>query len=140
MSPMTSATADSVRMAGAGMLSLHAAGFSTRPSKPRMRNCPHRVGKSASATFVTLANGMISLYVSVLMDIGFAMRGFDAGEDTWVARAITQRQRRCRGKVYFPTLRRSAKDGAPGLCRPGQEYGSLRECPHLRIEIWGTRL
>src|SRR5580704_2256426 len=71
MSPITRATADSVRMAGGGTLSLQAAGFSTMPSKPRMRKCPQRVGKSASAAFVTLAKGMISLYVSLLMQIGF---------------------------------------------------------------------
>ena len=59
MSPMTSATADSMRTAGAGMLSLQGSGLSMTPSKPRMRKCPQRVGKSASATFVTLANGMV---------------------------------------------------------------------------------
>src|SRR5580693_8586077 len=72
MSPMTRATADSVRTVGAGMLSLQAAGFSTMPSKPRMRKWPQRVGKSASATLVTLAKGMIRLYVSVLMEVRFA--------------------------------------------------------------------
>src|SRR5205823_9131894 len=98
MSPMTRATADSVRMRGGGMLSLQAAGFSTMPSKPRMRNCPQRVGKSASATFVTLANGMISLYVSVLMDIGFAMRGFDAG-DRGLSRVDTDLERKSRMRM-----------------------------------------
>src|SRR6201996_9220778 len=67
MSPMTRATADSMRVAGAGTLSLHGAGEVTRPSKPRMRNCPQRVGKSASATFFTLSSGIVSLYVWCFM-------------------------------------------------------------------------
>src|SRR5271156_5418954 len=82
MSPMTRATADSVRTAGGGTLSLQAAGFSIRPSKPRMRKCPQRGGKSASATLVTLANGMVSLYVSVLISIGF-MRGWVRCRGVW---------------------------------------------------------
>src|SRR5580698_4262155 len=32
------------------------------PSKPRMRKAPQRVGKSASATFLTLSNAMILFY------------------------------------------------------------------------------
>jgi hypothetical protein len=27
-----------------------------------------------------------------------------------------------------------------GLCACLREGGSLRECPHLKIEIWGTRI
>src|SRR5580698_7335303 len=64
MSPITRAIADSVRTAGAGMLSLHREGFSTMPSKPKMRKCPQRVGKSASATFFTLSNAMLRFYLS----------------------------------------------------------------------------
>src|ERR1700761_2267086 len=79
MSPMTRATADSMRVAGAGTLSLHGAGEVTRPSKPRMRKCPQRVGKSASATFFTLSSGMVSLYVSYVIEIGFLLLVFDAG-------------------------------------------------------------
>jgi hypothetical protein len=54
----------------AGMASLHGCGLVAMPSKPRMRKCPQRVGKSASATLVTDAKGMVSLYVSDCMGIG----------------------------------------------------------------------
>ena len=55
---------------GAGMSSLQGSGLSTTPSKPRMRKCPQRVGKSASATLRTLSNGIVRLYVCVLTAIG----------------------------------------------------------------------
>src|SRR5277367_6861676 len=96
MSPMTRATADSVRMAGAGMLSLQAAGFSTMPSKPRMRKWPQRVGKSASAILVTLAKGMIPLYVSVLIGIGFGMGVIRCGRPRIGAEGADLRQIRLR--------------------------------------------
>jgi len=53
-SPRVRATADStaLRVSSPG---------ATRPSKPRMRKCPQRVGKSASAILVTLAKGITAL-------------------------------------------------------------------------------
>jgi hypothetical protein len=94
MSPMTRATADSVRTAGGGMLSLQAVGFSTMPSKPRMRKWPQRVGKSASASLVTLAKGMIPLYVSVLIGIGFGRGWIRCGRPRIVAEGADLRQKR----------------------------------------------
>src|ERR1700733_13042807 len=64
ISPITRATADSIRFDGAAMASLHGSGLSITPSKPRMRNCPQRVGKSASAILVTAEKGIARLYGS----------------------------------------------------------------------------
>src|SRR6202022_472473 len=78
-SPMTRATGVSTRLAGAGMPSLQDSGAACMPSKPRMRKCPQRVGRSASATFLTLLKVMERLYGSVCIEIGFGWSGFRCG-------------------------------------------------------------
>ena len=53
---------------------MQAWGLSTTPSKPRMRKCPQRVGRSASATFRTISKAIFLLYVSTGMEIGLQTR------------------------------------------------------------------
>ena len=62
MSPMTRATALSERVGG--LVPLQGGGLSRMPSKPKMRKCPQRVGKSASAMRRNEENGMAGLYDS----------------------------------------------------------------------------
>src|ERR1035437_3583971 len=64
MSPSTRAMADSTRRTGGGTWSLRGSGSATTPSKPRMRKCPQRVGKSASASLRTDSKGIFRLYGS----------------------------------------------------------------------------
>src|SRR5579871_1536412 len=62
MSPITRATRPSTRRPDAPPCSQQGRGSGSTPSKPRMRKAPQRVGKSASAIFLTLSKPIIPFY------------------------------------------------------------------------------